>query len=196
MTMTASHHAADCGWQFEQYPHECDCGVYEGKLGRINIDRQLFEAMFATLQRKGHVFDHYANLHADKGTEDGNRKALANRDHATDIKKITDRVTEVRKAGHRTMYLEMLDVAYEAVRANGKKPVAFVMTPDFARLVMEDFRKVYGAGFVEGGTLVAGSSYRGCDLVKVSEQHWHSALICCSEDSPILKLAMQMRKDG
>lgn len=196
MSMSANDHAPDCGWQFEQYPHECDCGVYEGKLGRINIDRQLFEALVATVYRKSHVFYSYAGLHSDKKTEDGDRKAAANLAHWEDCEKIIKRVAEVRKAGHRTMYLEMLDVAYDAVREGGKKPVAFVMTPDFARLVMEDFRKVYGDGFVEGGTLVAGSSYRGCNIVKVPEQHWHSALICCSEDSPILKLAIQMRKDG
>jgi glutaminase len=86
-------HAKDCGFMFEQYRHECDCGQVTDKVpGTVTIPKQVFSAMVATLDRKRHVFGEYGRKHMAKGTEDGLQKANANHAHADDIWRVLDAV--------------------------------------------------------------------------------------------------------
>ena len=91
-TTFAKDHSPGCGWHFEQYPKECDCGSIVGTRGEITVDRQLFYAMYATLLHKQITFDHYSMMHSAKGNSDGIRKAVANKAHADEMRKVLDRV--------------------------------------------------------------------------------------------------------
>ncbi|USM11500.1 hypothetical protein vBCbaSRXM_55 [Citromicrobium phage vB_CbaS-RXM] len=195
--MTPANHATDCDFHFEQYPHECNCGLIVDRSGTggVIVPRQLFRAMVATLQRKQHVFDHYANLHADKGTEDGERKALANRTHATDIARVVGQTKVPYDVSIPTPALNLLDLHYSMVRKTGREPVAFIMTPDMSKQVLREIRAVYALQFVETHADY-GASYRGCEIMIVEEQQWHTALICACEDSPILHAARARRDRG
>lgn len=90
----ANEHSLDCDWQFDQYPHECNCGAITGKIGTKVIDQQLFNAMYQTLLRKQITFEHYAQMHSAKHTGEGKAKAERNQRHADDIRKVLNAVLD------------------------------------------------------------------------------------------------------
>lgn len=191
-------HAEACGWQFEQYPHECDCGVILDKQqGTVTMPMQLFEAMTATLYRKEQVFRDYALLHSEKGTDEGIRKAERNAQHGQDIDRVLGRLD-----GHTSVSLQPipnifdeLDIAYERVVAKGKLPVAFIITPDVGDHLSSHWRKVraeLGIRDFHATGALSTARYMDCEII-VSPSGDHSFIICCAEGSEPLRIVKEVK---
>ncbi len=193
MSMKASDHAADCGWHFEQYPAECDCGAVTGKLGMATVDHQAAMAAYTTLQRKAQTFEHYARLHKDKGTEDGDRKAAANQKHADDIHKVLA-IFEPKQVTE-PIPTPVIDAMESQLRMfeleTGEQPAGIVMTTNLLKRLGREYESIKTIGGPSTAAILGSvvEFWCGIRIYPAKETDWHSGIVFCREQSPILQAA-------